>query len=125
MANPSVSARITIITGPNAGNEIQLIQREQTIGRNPNVDIVIAQPEVSSRHARVTYQDDKYFIEDLKSSNGTFVNGQQVHGPVALKDDDEIALGPNVRLRFGLSKVQSVLDIIAERTPEAQDHAGY
>jgi ABC-type multidrug transport system ATPase subunit/pSer/pThr/pTyr-binding forkhead associated (FHA) protein len=121
MANPSVSARITIITGPNAGNEIQLIQREQTIGRNPNVDIVIAQPEVSSRHARVTYQDDKYFIEDLKSSNGTFVNGQQVHGPVALKDDDEIALGPNVRLRFGLSKVQSVLDIIAERTPEAQE----
>jgi ABC-type multidrug transport system ATPase subunit/pSer/pThr/pTyr-binding forkhead associated (FHA) protein len=118
MANPSLIAIFTIVAGPNAGNKFEIFQQEQIIGRNPSVDIVIAHPEVSSRHARIIYQGEQYFIEDLKSSNGTFVNGQRTQGLVALKDGDAIMLGPNIKLTFDLTKpkVQTVMEVIAEKT---------
>ncbi len=122
MANSS-HARFRIIAGPNAGHVIDLPQKEQIIGRNPAVDIVIAHPEVSQRHARIFYREEQYFIEDLKSSNGTFVNGQRIQIPVALKEGDEVMLGPNVKLSFDLPKLQSVMEVIAERTRMHQEPA--
>jgi pSer/pThr/pTyr-binding forkhead associated (FHA) protein len=63
-----------------------------TIGRTPDNDLVVDNPAVSGRHAKVYKQGDKYIIEDLKSTNGTFINSQRV-GSQALKDGDTITIG--------------------------------
>lgn len=67
-----------------------------TIGRGPDNDIVIAHPMVSGNHARITRRgrDGAYIIEDLGSTNGTFVNGELVVGPLPLHRDDIINVGP-------------------------------
>ncbi len=66
---------------------------EMVIGRIPGCDQVIDLPMISSRHARLFREGDRILIEDLRSSNGTFVNGTRVEGPVVLNSGDEIGLG--------------------------------
>jgi hypothetical protein len=58
--------------------QVELGERRMTIGRHPDNDIVIANGAVSARHAAITRSGDKVMLEDLGSSNGTFVNGQRV-----------------------------------------------
>lgn len=72
---------------------------ETVIGRHPECQVHINSNMVSRRHARLLRQGDKYVIEDLGSGNGTFVNGKKIEGPVELKHDDRIKLGP-ILLRF-------------------------
>jgi pSer/pThr/pTyr-binding forkhead associated (FHA) protein len=67
-------------------------QQAVTIGRLPDCDLVVDNAAVSGRHAKVYKQGDKYVIEDLQSTNGTFVNGQRA-GSQALKDGDKITIG--------------------------------
>jgi pSer/pThr/pTyr-binding forkhead associated (FHA) protein len=69
---------------------------EMIIGRVPGCDRVIDLPMISSRHARLVREGDRILIEDLRSSNGTFVNGTRVEGPVVLKSSDEIGLGSHL-----------------------------
>jgi pSer/pThr/pTyr-binding forkhead associated (FHA) protein len=66
---------------------------EMVIGRVLGCDQVIDLPMISSRHARLFREGDRILIEDLRSSNGTFVNGTRVEGPVVLNSGDEIGLG--------------------------------
>jgi len=123
MANSSPSARLTIKTGPGAGQVIILSEKELVIGRASSADLIIIYPEVSQRHARVVYQEDKYFLEDLGSSNGTFINGQPTQGLQALTDGDEIFLGPSVMLVFSQQRVtvQSFEEILASGPSASQD----
>src|SRR5208337_2966330 len=69
---------------------------EMVIGRIPGCDQVIDLPMISSRHARLFREGDRILIEDLRSSNGTFVNGTRVEGPVVLNSGDEIGLGSHL-----------------------------
>ncbi|WP_422444995.1 FHA domain-containing protein [Thermoanaerobacterium sp. DL9XJH110] len=64
-----------------------------TIGRAGDSDIIIEDPYLSSKHALIARRGRRMIIEDLHSTNGTFVNGKRVKKPVALKDRDEIVLG--------------------------------
>jgi pSer/pThr/pTyr-binding forkhead associated (FHA) protein len=64
-----------------------------TIGRAGDSDIIIEDPYLSSKHALIARRGRRMIIEDLHSTNGTFVNGKRVKKPVALKDKDEIVLG--------------------------------
>src|SRR5688572_12330818 len=70
------------------------------LGRDPSVDIVLNSPGISRQHARVTLQGYQYLIEDLGSSNGTFVNGQQIATPTPLRPNDQVALGSTLILLF-------------------------
>ena len=63
------------------------------IGRSPEVEIFANTPLLSRRHARLTIHDDHLLLEDLGSSNGTFVNGKRVLSQAALASGDEIRLG--------------------------------
>ena len=63
------------------------------IGRSPSSDIVIAEPIVSSTHARLTLQGPALVLEDLHSTNGTLVNGRLILDPVTLRDGDEVQVG--------------------------------
>jgi pSer/pThr/pTyr-binding forkhead associated (FHA) protein len=68
------------------------------IGRSKENDIsLIADLSLSRRHAAITCVDGIYYLRDLRSSNGTLLNGKAVEGIVALQPDDEIFLG---RTRF-------------------------
>lgn len=96
----SSNGTLTIIEGPSTGREFSLAQEAMIIGRSDQSDIVIDAPVVSRRHARIVWRDAKHYIEDLGSSNGTFLNGQQVQEARPLAAGDEIALGHSVRLRF-------------------------
>lgn len=66
------------------------------VGRSPSSDIVIAEPYVSSVHARFTIQGPALVVEDLDSTNGTFVNGHHIDQPVTLRDGDEVQVGDTV-----------------------------
>jgi len=63
-----------------------------SIGRLPDNDIVIENDAVSGKHARIVPNDHEYYIEDLKSTNGTFVNNKRIHSR-RLKDEDIITIG--------------------------------
>lgn len=68
------------------GQVLDLVQNPTKIGRIPGNDILIAMPLVSKRHARIQIDDGQYIVEDLGSSNGTYVNGERVAEPTRLLD---------------------------------------
>ena len=77
------------------------VRREVVLGREDTCDVVLANPLVSRRHARVWPSAGRYGVEDLQSSNGTYVNGQRITAPVELRDGDRLTLG-DAELRFRL-----------------------
>jgi hypothetical protein len=77
--------------------QILKIKPEAIYGRsNTKADIVINDEKISGIHARFKIKDDKFILVDLGSSNGTFVNGEQVVGNRELAQDDEIRMGETV-----------------------------
>lgn len=72
---------------------------ETVIGRHPECTFQINSNMVSRKHAKVVRTGDQFFVEDLGSGNGTFVNGKKIDGPTVLGHDDRIKLGP-ILLRF-------------------------
>lgn len=81
-------------------NEYELTLPEIIIGRDPNVDISIPSPAVSRRHARLTRQGEGYLLEDLGSSNGTFLNGERLVVQRLLKSGDQIRFGQAITLTY-------------------------
>lgn len=108
-------ARLVIERGKSVGKQFMLSAAESQIGRwdadggiFPDVDLDTDDPEakVSRRHARISLREGKYFLEDLGSTNGTFVNrGKRLPAGERhpLKDGDEIIVGKTF-LRFQLIK---------------------
>src|SRR5512134_896983 len=66
---------------------------EVTIGRVQGNDIVLPKGNVSKRHARIVLKDGKFIIVDLKSTNGTYVNGRKITSPLVVKESDKIYIG--------------------------------
>ncbi len=94
------AARLVVEQGPEPEQTFTLGHAPQTIGRSANNGIVINDPEMSRRHAQITPQGDGYVLEDLGSTNGSFVNGIRLNQPMALKHGDTVAFGDTVRLRY-------------------------
>jgi DNA-binding winged helix-turn-helix (wHTH) protein len=74
--------------------EVQLLDGENVVGRDPDGALWIDHPSVSRRHARIVVSGGKAFLEDLRSKNGTFLGGKRLGKKVALTDGDEIRVGP-------------------------------
>jgi len=87
------AARLVLRRGPATQQEYQLTKPTVTLGREAVNDVPLADPEVSRRHARITYQEGRHVIEDLGSTNGTFVNGRRIASPTILNDSDMIDVG--------------------------------
>jgi len=94
--------RIVMRTGPNVGMAYLLDRPEMNIGRDLTNEIVINDPEVSRRHARIVLQGQNMILEDLGSTNGTSVNGQRLSGPYLLKTGEIIVFGEQVSMTFEL-----------------------
>lgn len=92
------SSRLVMSQGPQPGQTFALDQDLLTLGRDPGNNIVINDPQVSRQHARITRQGDLMVIEDMGSTNGTFVNGMRLTGPHTLANGDVISLGDTVTL---------------------------
>jgi pSer/pThr/pTyr-binding forkhead associated (FHA) protein len=70
-----------------------------TLGRDVNNAIVIDDPFASAEHAVLTYRGRNWYLEDLRSTNGSYVNGHPISGVAALGFGDEVQIG-QVRLRL-------------------------
>ena len=104
---------LTMLRGPEAGR-MYLLQANAIIGRDKAADVHVDNKALSRRHARVTVSSDRYYIEDLGSSNGTFVEGERLgRDRTPLVDGARIALSPSLVFRFNL------VDEIEERVTKA------
>jgi hypothetical protein len=83
------------------GDRFSLTDSVITIGRHPDSNLVLADPNVSRNHAEIRPQGDRFEVVDLGSTNGTRVNGVRVDAQV-LQDGDEVSFG-NTRMRFEAS----------------------
>jgi len=98
--------KLTMTEGPTAGEIYPIEQDEVVLGRESGVDILIDSPGISRRHARIFVENDQYTLEDLGSSNGTFLNGERLRGRLGLKHGDEIRLGRTVALIYEAEQPQ-------------------
>lgn len=87
--------QLKIAEGKDAGKEFVFDQDEVLIGRTPECDVVLYDAGVSRKHCRIFSMGERYFVEDVGSSNGTKVNGAPIKKH-ALSDGDQIILGPVV-----------------------------
>ncbi len=72
------------------------------LGREPGCDFSLDDQTVSSQHARLAYRKQQWWLEDLASTNGTFLNGGAVTTPVVITHGDELRLGHiGVRIEIG------------------------
>lgn len=78
-------------------NPLTFDEPEITIGRDKNCDISITDDTVSSLHARLSYHHNQWWVEDLQSTNGTFLNDERVFTSIVMISGDELRLG-NARL---------------------------
>ncbi len=73
------------------------------IGRDRSATLVLADPEVSRRHARLENQNGVVFVRDLESSNGTFLNGRRIRSAIEVREGDLIDVGTT---RIAVEKLQ-------------------
>src|SRR6187431_3293393 len=66
---------------------------EITIGRVQGNDIILPKGNVSKRHSRIVLKDGRFIIVDLKSTNGTYVNGRKITAPLVIKGGDKVYIG--------------------------------
>ncbi|MDX1600356.1 MAG: FHA domain-containing protein [Anaerolineales bacterium] len=109
----SSSFRLIERTGPNPGQTHELNKDSLTIGRDVTNDIVIADAEVSRQHARINRTPGGHVLEDLGSTNGTFVNGERLVSPRVLNPGDLVGLGENVTLTFNAEAAESAATVMA------------
>jgi serine phosphatase RsbU (regulator of sigma subunit) len=91
-------AKLVIKKGPDpeVGRQFPVSDGVALVGRQPDAAVYLAPKAVSRQHAQITFREGKYFVEDLDSANGTFVNGNRLapRAPVPLTDADLLQIGP-------------------------------
>ncbi len=79
--------------GPGAGQLVPVKQGTLVLGRSSSADLRLQHPSISRRHAQLNRRGDRFFLKDLSSQNGTFLNKGRVTSEVELKPGDEISMG--------------------------------
>jgi two-component system, cell cycle response regulator len=90
---------LIVITGNELGKLFQIARDEMFIGRHRDCDVCVSDDAVSRRHARIVRMGDRVLVEDLDSTNGTFVNGVRIKKET-LQDGDKILVGTTAILKF-------------------------
>ena len=110
--------------GAQAGNEFQISDEDITIGRDLGNSIVIDDIQISRNHMRVFRKEDGLFIEDLKSTNGTILNGKALKKTQKLKNGDIVTIGEDNTFEVQIpgeakkAKAAKVEKAAAEEQPE-------
>jgi pSer/pThr/pTyr-binding forkhead associated (FHA) protein len=88
---------LRFISGKYQGSEFPLrMNREIIVGRSRDCDLVLVEDLVSRSHAKISSTDSEVYIQDLRSVNGTFVNGEKVIGRARLHEGDRILVGTSI-----------------------------
>ena len=100
------SFRLVVRRGPQPNQIYEITKDVTTLGRDITNDIVINDREASRHHLRLVRSGGNITIEDLGSTNGTFVNGKRVSGVTPLQNGDMIGLGETVTLGYEIHRAQ-------------------
>lgn len=94
------AAQLIVIDGCDVGQNVELNRPRTDIGRRETNHLVLASPTVSREHAYVACEDERYFVVDVGSRNGVYVNGQRIPAARAwyLSHGDSLALGEQLLL---------------------------
>lgn len=102
--SPAVSAgpqaELAIESGPDAGHSHRAGDNALRLGRSPDNDVILRDPATSGHHARLERRAETFWVVDLGSTNGTFVNGESVQEK-ELHTGDRITIGQNA-IHFSL-----------------------
>jgi adenylate cyclase len=82
-----------IVTTADGNTQTFGLEERNTLGRHPEQSVQVLDRVVSKQHAEVLYYEDRYWLRDLGSRNGTFINGHRIDDPRALVDGDQIGMG--------------------------------
>jgi len=85
--------KLTLLLGRRTLQIYDIDQETIRVGREPGMDVVIDNPSVSRRHAEIRKEGEGWVLEDLESSNGTFLHGEKIQEPRTLEPGDEIGFG--------------------------------
>lgn len=114
------SFRMIVRTGPNPGTTYDLTKEVSLLGRDVSNEIILGDAEISRQHARLTRTPGGYVLEDLGSTNGTFVNGERLMAPRVLNPGDLVALGENVSLTFDAATPEAAATVASDVAQPAQ-----
>jgi hypothetical protein len=90
---PTRPSRLVITGGPKEGLEVQLPSEQLTIGRSSESGLVIRDDYTSTHHAKLMLWNDRWVIQDLDSTNGTFLDGSRVTVPVEVPLNTPVKIG--------------------------------
>ena len=85
---------LVVASGIYAGKEIAIAGNQFVIGRDEDCNLRPASPAISKKHCAIFYKDGEPFVKDLGSTNGTFLNDQQVESERPLAEGDKLRVGP-------------------------------
>jgi hypothetical protein len=88
-------ARLVLVEGKGPPT-VDLVPPETIVGRDSSCHLTIPDASVSHRHARVYHSDGEWYVEDLGSTNGTFVNDRPLTRPVVLRPGDTMTIGRSI-----------------------------
>lgn len=83
---------LVIVTGSSSGKKVPLLPMTMSVGREHDNNIELKDPEVARYHARILYERGRFVLEDLESSNGTWLNGEEIK-QAPLKNGDRVKIG--------------------------------
>src|SRR3712207_5164414 len=87
--------QLVVVDGPHQGTEFD-INGSAVLGRDPSSGIVLEDPEASRRHASVSAEGGGAIVEDLGSTNGTYVSGERIEGSRSVGNGERIRIGTTV-----------------------------
>jgi pSer/pThr/pTyr-binding forkhead associated (FHA) protein len=93
-ATAAPQAELTIESGPDAGHTHRAADHALRLGRSPDNDVILRDPATSGHHARLERRGDEFWLVDLGSTNGTFVNGESVQEK-QVNSGDRLTIGQN------------------------------
>lgn len=87
---------LAVVEGPLTGTTVPLKESGILLGRNPEATLVLDDDFASGRHARVYLDDNTWYVEDLDSTNGSYVGGRRITDPHPLKEGTQLRIGTTV-----------------------------
>jgi hypothetical protein len=91
-----VPTHVAVTTGSNAGVTVPLSQAPIVIGRGSDAAIILDDDYASTRHARIAVSGDQWFVEDLGSTNGTYIGSVRINQPTAISLGTQVRIGKTI-----------------------------
>ncbi len=102
-----------------AQRRVDFESSEVTIGRVQGNDIILPKGNVSKRHCRIVHKDGRFVVVDLKSTNGTYVNGRKLTSPLVVRSGDKIYVGDFI-IAIDQPELQGIAEEVEEPRTSAQ-----